>query len=60
MTKKKSPPTCDDCYFRTAGLCALPGLEPCPTFRLSARGSLQPPQQPMLVPRPVRATLAGL
>ena len=26
-------PTCDDCFFRRAGLCALPGDSPCPTFR---------------------------
>jgi hypothetical protein len=44
--------TCDDCYFRRAGLCALPTDEPCPTFRLARRDALAPPKQPMLVPRP--------
>ena len=43
--------TCQDCYFRRAGLCALPGETPCPTFRLHSRGSLVPPRQPRLVPR---------
>ena len=45
------PATCDDCYFRRAGLCALPTQAPCPTFRLHSRGSLVPPRQPRLVPR---------
>ncbi len=44
--------TCDDCYFRRAGLCALIVDEPCPTFRLHSRGSLVPPRQPRLVARP--------
>jgi hypothetical protein len=45
--------TCDDCYFRRAGLCALTVENPCPTFRLHSRGSLVPPRQPRLVPRPL-------
>jgi hypothetical protein len=32
--------TCSDCYFRRAGLCALPGETACPTFRALSRGSL--------------------
>jgi hypothetical protein len=43
--------SCNDCYFRKAGLCALPGDTPCPTFRLAGRGSMVPPRQPRLVPR---------
>ena len=43
--------TCSDCYFRRAGLCALPGETICPTFRLSNAGQLAPPVQPTLVPR---------
>ena len=31
--RKRSGITCDDCYFRRAGLCALVLAEPCPTFR---------------------------
>ena len=47
--------TCSDCYFRRAGLCALPGETVCPTFRALSRGSLalRPPRQPVLIPRPV-------
>ena len=44
--------TCSDCYFRRAGLCALPGETACPTFRAAQRGTLVPPRQPMLIPRP--------
>lgn len=47
--------TCNDCYFRRAGLCALAGDTPCPTFRAVSRGSLSPPQQPRLVPRDLAA-----
>jgi len=51
----KTPSTCGDCYFRRAGLCALTTETPCPTFRLANRGSLTPPPQPRLVPRPLHA-----
>jgi hypothetical protein len=54
---KVTKPTCEDCYFHRAGLCALTEA-PCPTFRLHSRGSLVPPRQPRLVPRPL-APLAG-
>jgi hypothetical protein len=47
---KRSKATCDDCYFRRAGLCALSPDSPCPTFRAAGR-TLSPPQQPRLVPR---------
>jgi hypothetical protein len=47
--------TCDDCYFRKAGLCALMLESPCPTFRHAERGTLTPPRQPRLVPRPASA-----
>ncbi|HET7807361.1 MAG TPA: hypothetical protein VFK71_02620 [Gaiellaceae bacterium] len=52
---KKSQPTCNDCYFHRAGLCALTLDQPCPTFRAFSRGALVPPRQPRLVPRPVLA-----
>jgi hypothetical protein len=42
--------TCDDCFFRRADLCALPGNKPCPTFR-PASGALDPPPHPRLVVR---------
>ena len=55
---KRAKATCDDCYFRRAGLCALFPEVPCPTFRAASRGSLAPPMQPRLVPRPL-AEIAG-
>jgi hypothetical protein len=51
---KRSISTCDDCYFRQAGLCALPGNVPCPTFRAAVVGRLEPPPQPRLVVRAPR------
>jgi len=45
--------TCADCYFRRAGLCALPGDAACPTFRAYTRGALAPSTQPRLIARPV-------
>jgi len=51
--RKRSAITCDDCYFRRAGLCALVLAEPCPTFRSQSRGSLVPPRQPRLLLRPL-------
>ena len=48
---KRSAATCEDCYFRQTGLCALPGNTPCPTFRAAAVGHLAPPAQPRLVLR---------
>lgn len=55
---KRGKATCDDCYFRRAGLCALPLETPCPTFRAESRGSLMPPLQPRLVPRPLAEVAA--
>lgn len=55
---KKTKATCNDCYFRCAGLCALPGEDTCPTFRMQA-GRLVPPQQPPLVARPLAAVSAA-
>jgi hypothetical protein len=48
---KRAVVTCEDCYFRKEGLCALPGNTPCPTFRAAAVGHLTPPPQPRLVLR---------
>jgi hypothetical protein len=55
IVSKLASATCNDCYFRRAGLCALPGDTPCPTFRAHTRGSLAPPLQPRLVPRALGA-----
>lgn len=57
---KRAAATCEDCYFRQAGLCALPGNAPCPTFRASASGHLAPPPQPRLVLRSPVAHVAGV
>jgi hypothetical protein len=58
---KRTEARCTDGYFRKAGLCALPGDTPCPTFRLATAGVLAPPRQPRLVPRtaPAYATAAA-
>ncbi len=56
---KKTKATCDDCFFRCAGLCAIPGDAVCPTFRLQSQGQLVPPPQPRLVPRPLAAVSAA-
>jgi hypothetical protein len=53
---KRTDITCDDCYFRRAGLCALPGDTPCPTFRAHRRGGLTPPPQAPLVVRQLGST----
>jgi hypothetical protein len=50
---KKTHVTCEDCYFRRAGLCALQVDAVCPTFRLHSRGTMVTPRQPRLVPRPL-------
>ena len=55
---KASKATCNDCYFRRAGLCALSPEVPCPTFRAENRGALTRPQQARLVPRSL-AEIAG-
>ena len=56
---KRANVTCNDCYFRRGGLCALPGETTCPTFRLHTAGRMSPPQQPRLVPRTVAAHAAA-
>ncbi|MER3408687.1 MAG: hypothetical protein C4305_09505 [Thermoleophilia bacterium] len=58
MKSKTSGVTCEDCYFRRAQLCALDLDEPCPTFRHHKRGTLAPPLQPRLVPRPLAQVVA--
>jgi hypothetical protein len=55
---KRAKANCSDCYFRRAGLCALPGETVCPTFRAAA-GVLTPPPQPQLVPRTALAAHAA-
>jgi hypothetical protein len=55
---KSSKPTCNDCYFKRTGLCALSLEAPCPTFRAHNRGSLVPPRQAPLVAKQL-TPLAG-
>jgi len=57
--KKRTQVTCDDCYFRREGLCALAGNVVCPTFRAASGGSLTPPLQPRLVPRALETAEVG-
>lgn len=47
--------TCNDCFFRKNGLCALRREEICPTFRMVRSGGLERPLQAMLVERPTQA-----
>jgi hypothetical protein len=56
---KRPDVTCNDCYFRRGGLCALPGETICPTFRAYAVGRLEPPPQPQLVARPLAPVAAA-
>jgi hypothetical protein len=56
---KRPEVTCNDCFFRRAELCAIPGNCVCPTFR-PAKGALEPPKHPRLVARTLhRATAAA-
>jgi hypothetical protein len=57
--KRRSEVTCDDCFFRRQGLCALLTQAPCPTFRAAGAGSLEPPRQPRLVPLPRTQVAVG-
>ena len=41
--------TCDDCFFRRKGLCALATNVPCPTFREMRDGRITAPRQAPLV-----------
>jgi hypothetical protein len=48
---RKAAVSCEDCFFRRRGLCAL-GLDaPCPTFRPDTPEGLVPPRQPSLLMR---------
>jgi hypothetical protein len=51
---KSAIASCELCYFKQAGLCALPE-SPCPTYRPVGRGTLSPPHQARLVARVAHA-----
>lgn len=55
MTPAKDAPTCNDCYFRRNGLCALSPDRVCPTFR-AATLTLRPSFSPQLQPVAAAAT----
>ena len=48
---RKRKETCDDCYFRCNGLCALDLAEPCVVFRPNIPEGLVPPHQLRLLAR---------
>jgi hypothetical protein len=48
MAQRRAPArkvTCEDCFFRKNGLCALEQNEPCATFRPDSPEGLRPPRQ---------------
>ena len=47
--------TCDQCFFRQAGLCALPGNTVCPTFRTASAGRARGGRAPERVGTRARA-----
>jgi hypothetical protein len=59
MPKGRARLTCDDCFFRRQGLCALAVEEPCATFRPDHPDGLRPPRQLRFVFRQERRTRAA-
>jgi hypothetical protein len=51
--------TCEDCFFKRHGLCALGLDSPCPTFRPDTPEGLVPPHQPALLMRDRREGTAA-
>jgi hypothetical protein len=49
--RRRSGPTCEECFFHRRMLCALDLDEPCPTFRPDDPAGLVPPRQPALLIR---------
>jgi hypothetical protein len=58
--QRKKPLTCEDCFFRCRGLCALDLTEPCSTFRPDRPEGLVPPRQPSLLLRDPDEDAGGL
>ena len=54
MSVKGCKVSCEDCFFKRNGLCALPDSEPCPTFRPNHPEGLRPPRQMRFVFRQER------
>ncbi len=59
MARQVRKVSCDDCYFRAHGLCALDLAEPCGTFRPDHPEGLRPPTQLQFVFRQERRTRAA-
>lgn len=51
--KETKGPSCDECFFRCHGLCALDLDGPCSTFRPNGPDGLVPPRQPALLLRAI-------
>jgi hypothetical protein len=51
--------TCEDCFFKSRGLCALGLDSPCPTFRPDTPEGLVPPRHPALLMRDGREETAA-
>ena len=45
MPGKQCSASCEDCFFKQQGLCALRLEGPCPTFRPNHPDGLRPPRQ---------------
>lgn len=56
---KSKPVSCDGCFFRRNGLCALATDEPCATFRPDHPDGLRPPRQMHFVFRQERRRQAA-
>ncbi|MBJ7330804.1 MAG: hypothetical protein JHC95_12965 [Solirubrobacteraceae bacterium] len=58
-TRTKTKVTCEECFFRKNGLCALTVEEPCATFRPDHPEGLRPPSQMRFTFRQERRTRAA-
>ena len=54
VSKRACKVTCEDCFFRRNGLCAVSDSAPCATFRPDHPDGLRPPKQMRFVFRQER------
>jgi hypothetical protein len=59
QTRGTKKVTCEECFFRRNGLCALNLDQPCPTFRPDSPEGLRPPSQMRFVFRQERRRQAA-
>ena len=59
VRKQVAKVSCEDCFFKRQGLCALSCDAPCPTFRPDHPDGLRPPQQMRFVFRQERRRQAA-